>query len=120
VALLLELLEVAGLELPRELRETEHRKALQGVPDEAYGWDLPLAPATPSRHAACPTDHPARRRSSSSILRNIATTGGGKAIVATIERWAGHLHEERRPAATSERTEQPVQRGVVLPFLLPR
>ena len=43
MALLLELLEVAGLELPRELRETEHRKALQGVPDEGYGWDLPLA-----------------------------------------------------------------------------
>ena len=43
MALLLELLEVAGLELPRELRETEHRQALQGVPDEAYGWDLPLA-----------------------------------------------------------------------------
>jgi hypothetical protein len=43
VALLLELLELAGLELPRELRQAEQRKALQGVPGEACGWDLPLA-----------------------------------------------------------------------------
>jgi hypothetical protein len=43
VALLLELLELARLDLPRELRQAEQRKAMQGVPGEACGWDLPLA-----------------------------------------------------------------------------
>jgi hypothetical protein len=43
VALLLELLELARLELPRELRQAEQRKALQGVSGEACGWDLRLA-----------------------------------------------------------------------------
>jgi hypothetical protein len=43
VALLLELLELARLELPRELRQAEQRQALQGVRGEACGWDLPLA-----------------------------------------------------------------------------
>jgi hypothetical protein len=42
VALLLELLEVARLELPRELREAEQREALQGVPGQGCGWNLPL------------------------------------------------------------------------------
>jgi hypothetical protein len=43
VALLLELLELARLDLPRELRQAEQRKPMQGVPGEACGWDLPLA-----------------------------------------------------------------------------
>ena len=60
MALLLELLEVAGLELPRELRETEHRKALQGVPDEAYGWDLPLASGDAEPPRRLPTSQLAR------------------------------------------------------------
>jgi hypothetical protein len=73
VALLLELLELARLELPRELREAEHRKALQGVPDEAYGWDLPLA-ATPSRHAASPDSQEAGGRRSHRFHRGRRAT----------------------------------------------
>ena len=48
MALLLELLELARLELPRELRQAEQWKALQGVPGEACGWDLPLEVVSPS------------------------------------------------------------------------
>jgi hypothetical protein len=56
VALLLELFEMAQLELPRQLRQAEQRKALQGVRRKACGRGLPLArwarlpgPCTPSR-----------------------------------------------------------------------
>ena len=43
MALLLELFELARLELPRQLRQAEQRKALQGVRRKACGRDLPLA-----------------------------------------------------------------------------
>jgi hypothetical protein len=55
VALLRELFELARLELPRQLRQAEERKALQGVPGEACGWDLPLGEWARCLLASAPT-----------------------------------------------------------------